>query len=58
MNMLKLHPIAPLVECTIWGDCIHGAGCELSTFQREDRKKMPPVVMMDGIPHCYLFKKG
>ena len=49
--------VPEMVKCQKWGNCVHGAGCLLSNFQSEN-KKMPLVVIIDGVPHCYTFKKG
>lgn len=46
------------IECKIWGICVHGAGCKLSTFDYSGEKKMPLVIIHEGIPVCYDYKRG
>jgi hypothetical protein len=45
--------------CNDWNNCIHGAGCNLSTFNYENKpKEDPDIVFENGIFYCKTWKKG
>ena len=45
--------------CKDWGNCIHGAGCTLSTFNFENEpKEDPKIIIENGILYCKTWKKG
>jgi len=50
--------IENILPCGIWGNCVHGAGCIMTSFKSENKGTVPEIVFVDGIPECKTFKRG
>lgn len=56
-DSIPLFITAKELSCPDWGNCVHGAGCQLSSFV-SDSKKMPNIDVIDGGFNCYDHKRG
>lgn len=54
----KSQAVSEEIKCSEWSNCIYGAGCKLSTFKSDDKKKDPDVTIVAGVVFCRDFKKG
>jgi len=54
----KPEPICGRIKCEIWRECVHGANCMLSDFNYSGEKRMPFIIIKNGMPMCQDIKRG